>query len=33
MAKKLEFMGPGEVFVDTDLTHLDQEIETMTEPK
>lgn len=26
MAKKLEFMGPGEVFIDTDLTKLGQEI-------
>lgn len=29
MAKKLEFMGPGEVFIDTDLTHLYQEIATI----
>jgi predicted ATPase len=29
MAKKLEFMGPGEVFVDTDLTNLYQEIDSM----
>lgn len=29
MAKKLEFMGPGEAFVDTDLTHLYAEIENM----
>lgn len=26
MAKKLEIMGPGEVFIDTDLTHLIDEI-------
>lgn len=26
MAKKLQFMGPGEVFVDTDLTNLSKEI-------
>jgi len=29
MAKKLEFMGPGEVFIDTDLTHLFKEIATL----
>lgn len=29
MAKKLEFMGPGEAFVDTDLTRLYQEIEQL----
>jgi len=29
MAKKLQFMGVGEVFVDTDLTLLYQEIETL----
>lgn len=28
MAKKLEFMGPGEAFIDTDLTNLFQEIST-----
>lgn len=27
MAKKLAFMGPGEAFIDTDLTHLYEEIE------
>ncbi len=27
MAKKLQFMGPGEAFVDTDLTLLSQEVE------
>ncbi len=30
MAKKLEFMGPGEAFVDTDLMRLYQEIENMS---
>lgn len=29
MAKKLEFMGPGEAFIDTDLTHLFKEIVTL----
>jgi hypothetical protein len=29
MAKKLQFMGPGEAFVDTDLTRLYQEVETL----
>jgi len=29
MAKKLQFMGPGEAFVDTDLTQLYQEVETL----
>jgi len=29
MAKKLAFMGPGEAFVDTDMTLLYQEIETL----
>ncbi len=29
MAEKLKFMGPGEVFADTDLTNLYQEIETL----
>ena len=29
MAKKLNFMGPGEAFIDTDLTQLYLEIETM----
>ena len=29
MAKKLEFMGPGEAFIDTDLTHLFKEISTL----
>lgn len=29
IAKKLEFMGPGEAFVDTDLTRLYQEIELL----
>ncbi|EIK44762.1 RecF/RecN/SMC N terminal domain, putative [Cellvibrio sp. BR] len=29
MAKKLEFMGPGEAFIDTDLTNLHQEIEVI----
>lgn len=30
MAKKLAFMGPGEAFIDTDLTHLYQEIAQLT---
>ena len=30
-AKKLTVMGPGEVFVDTDLSELDQEIYVMSE--
>lgn len=29
MAKKLQFMGPGEAFVDTDLTRLYQEVEAL----
>jgi len=29
MAKKLNFMGPGEAFIDTDLTQLYLEIETL----
>ncbi len=29
MAKKLDFMGPGEVFIDTDLTNISQEIITL----
>jgi predicted ATPase len=29
MAKKLQFMGPGEAFVDTDLTRLYQEVESL----
>jgi AAA15 family ATPase/GTPase len=29
MAKKLQFLGPGEAFVDTDLTRLYQEIEAL----
>jgi len=29
MVKKLQFMGPGEAFVDTDLTRLYQEIEAL----
>ena len=29
MAKKLEFMGPGEAFIDTELIHLNQEIEML----
>lgn len=29
MAKKLDFMGPGEVFIDTDLTNLYKEIATI----
>ncbi len=29
MAEKLKFMGPGEVFADTDLTNLYQEIDTL----
>lgn len=31
MAKKLEFMGPGEAFIDTDLTHLYHEIASLTD--
>jgi predicted ATPase len=30
LAKKLEFMGPGEAFIDTDLTHLVDEIGTLS---
>ena len=29
MAKKLQFMGPGEAFIDTDLTRLQDEIVDM----
>ncbi|WP_022954804.1 AAA family ATPase [Leucothrix mucor] len=33
MAKKLGFMGPGEAFIDTDLTHLYLEIAAMDQPE
>jgi hypothetical protein len=33
LAEKLEVMDPGEAFVDTDLTALQDEIDAMTAPE